>query len=242
MSQNNEMEKEITEEELMAMLQEIEQEIGLEEMNRRLTAAMENMAEANPDSAAEKLLLIQKGNFEEMLLLASEADFSNAETVEKLLHSYYENESEEAFAALIMEIGWCMLNGGAVLVPTITRNDILDMPLLGGETEDENWIPLYTSAEAAKGWPEEAVMEPVELELMTLMATVKSDFSGIVLNPGTPEPMPLDKEMLFQMQRACNDTREEEVRLANEEVDQAMASCSACPSCASGRGQNGEQN
>ena len=63
MSQNNEMEKEITEEELMAMLQEIEQEIGLEEMNRRLTAAMENMAEANPDSAAEKLLLIQKGNF-----------------------------------------------------------------------------------------------------------------------------------------------------------------------------------
>ena len=87
MSQNNEMEKEITEEELMAMLQEIEQEIGLEEMNRRLTAAMENMAEANPDSAAEKLLLIQKGNFEEMLLLASEADFSNAVTIEKLLHS-----------------------------------------------------------------------------------------------------------------------------------------------------------
>lgn len=242
MSQNNEMEKEITEEELMAMLQEIEQEIGLEEMNRRLTAAMENFAEANPDSVADKVLLIQKGNFEEMLLLVSEADFSNAETVEKLLHSYYETETEEAFAALVMEIGWCMLNGGAVLVPTITRNGILDMPLLGGDTEDENWIPLYTSAEAAKGWPEEAVMEPVELEMMSLMATIKSGFSGIVLNPGTPEPLPMDKEMLVQMQRACNDTREEEVRLANEEVDQAMASCSACPSCASGCGQNGEQN
>ena len=53
MSQINEMEKEITEEELLAMLQEIEQEIGLEEMNRRLTAAMENMAEANPDSVAD---------------------------------------------------------------------------------------------------------------------------------------------------------------------------------------------
>ncbi len=242
MSQNNEMEKEITEEELMAMLQEIEQEIGLEEMNRRLTAAMENMAEANPDSVADKVLLIQKGNFEEMLLLASEADFSNAETVEKLLHTYYETETEEAFAALIMEIGWCMINGGAVLVPTISRNNILDMPLLGGESEDESWIPLYTSAEAAKAWPEEAVMEPVELELMTLMATIKTGFSGIVLNPGTPEPMPLDREMLFQMQRACNDTREEEVRLASEEVDQAAAACSACPSCASGCGQNGDAN
>ena len=242
MSQNNEMEKEITEEELMAMLQEIEQEIGLEEMNRRLTAAMENMAEANPDSVADKVLLIQKGSFEEMLLLASEADFSNAETVEKLLHTYYETETEEAFAALIMEIGWCMLNGGAVLVPTITRDGLLDMPMLGGEGEDECWIPLYTSAEAAKGWPEEAVMEPVELEMMTLMATIKNGFSGVVLNPGTPEPMPLDQEMLMQMHRACNDTREEEVRLASEEVDQAASACSACPSCASGCGQNGEEN
>ena len=239
---NNEMEKEITEEELMAMLQEIEQEIGIEEMNRRLTAAMESFAEANPDSVADKMLLIQKGNFEEMLLLASEADFSNAETVEKLLQAYYENETEEAFAALIMEIGWCMLNGGAVLVPTISRDGMLDMPLLAGDSEDEDWIPLYTSAEAAKAWPEEAVMEPVELELMSLMASVKTGFAGIVLNPGTAAPMPMDKEMLVQMQRACNDTREEEVRLASEEIDQAASACSACPSCASGCGQNGEEN
>lgn len=217
---NAEAEAPLSVEELEAMLKELEQEIGLEEMNRRLTTAMESYAEANPQSTAEKILVIQKGNLEDMLMPEDKADFTDAKNVADLLHAYYQNEGEDTFAAVIMEIGWCMMNDGAVLVPTVQHEGRVDMPLLDDE-ESGQWIAVYTSAEHAKAWPDDAEMRPAALEMMVLLATAKTGFTGIVINPGTAEPMPLEREILEQMERACNDTRKEEARLAEEEKNNA---------------------
>lgn len=217
---NAEAEAPLSVEELEAMLKELEQEIGLEEMNRRLTTAMESYAEANPQSTAEKILVIQKGNLEDMLMPEDKADFTDAKNVADLLHAYYQNEGEDTFAAVIMEIGWCMMNDGAVLVPTVQHEGRVDMPLLDDE-ESGQWIAVYTSAEHAKAWPDDAEMRPAALEMMVLLATVKTGFTGIVINPGTAEPMPLEREILEQMERACNDTRKEEARLVEEEKNNA---------------------
>lgn len=213
---NNEIEQETEQKnasspqaEMEAMLKEIEQEIGIEEMNRLLQDAMKRRAEENPNGIENKIMRIQKGNFEEMLMPEQYADFTSAGTIAELLHAYYENPGEETFATLMLEVSWCMMNEGAVLVPSIIRDGRLDMPLLNDE-QDGDWIPLFTSIEASKVWPEEAEMRPIALEMAVLLATIRSGFKGIVLNPGTIENMPLDRVMLDHMERACNETRREE--------------------------------
>lgn len=216
---NEPMDIPMTEEDLMAMLKELEQEIGIEEMNRRLTNAMEFYAETNPGTSAEKVLLIQKGNLEDMLMAEEEVNFEDAANITAALHTYYENESDETFGALMMEIAMCKMNDGAVLIPVEQVDGRLDMPLLAGGDEageDLDWIAIYTNRELTAGWPGEAEFRPISLDLITLLANVKSGFAGVIFNPGTPEPLPLDRELLSHMERACAETREEEARLDAE--------------------------
>jgi hypothetical protein len=116
----------------------------------------------------------------------------------------------------MIEISWCMMNNGAVLVPVIVRDGRLDMPLMNDE-EGNDWVPLFTDAEIAKSWPEEADMQPITLEMAVLLASVNAGFKGVVLNPGTAEPFPLERALLQHLIQACNETRREEERLAKEQ-------------------------
>ena len=220
---NNEMEQNkesLSYEELQNMLKEIEQVIGTDEMNRQLEDFMQKLADNNPNSAESKVMRIQKGNLEEMLMQERYADYSSAEHIAELLHTYYEKRDDESFSAVLIELSWCMMNEGAVLVPTIMRDGRLDMPLMNDD-EGGDWIPLFTSPEIAKAWPEETQMQPIALEMAVLLAIVRSDFKGVVLNPGTDEPMPLDRMLLEHVERACNETRQEEARLAKEQQNDA---------------------
>ncbi len=203
-------------EEMQDMLKAIEQEIGVEEMNRRLEDAMKQLAEMNPYGIEDKLLRIQKGNLKDLLLPEAYADYTSAGTITELLHNFYQNQGEDTFGSLMIEISWCIMNNGAVLVPVIVRDGHLDMPLMSDE-EENDWVPLFTNAEVAKAWPEEAEMCPIALEMAVLLASVKAGFKGIVLNPGTAEPLPMDRALLQHLVQACNETRREEARMAKEQ-------------------------
>ena len=205
-------------EEMAEMLKAIEQEIGKEEMNRRLEETMEKLAEMNPHGIEAKLMRYQKGELKDLLLPKQYADFSSAGTITELLHNFYQNQGEDTFGSLMIEISWCMMNNGAVLVPVIVRDGRLDMPLMSDE-EENDWVPLFTSAEIAKEWPEEADMQPITMEMAVLLASVNASFKGIVLNPGTAEPLPLDRSILQHLVQACNETRREEELKAKGQQD-----------------------
>ena len=211
----NEKKDILLQDDLKAMLKELEQEVGIDEINRQLEEAIQHFAEKNPNGIENKILRIQKGSLEEILMPEKYADFRSADNIAELLHTYFQEQTEEAFSAVLIEMGWCMMNEGAVLVPTIMRDGRMDMPLLNDD-EGGDWIPLFTSPETAKAWPEEADIRPIGLEMAMLLAITRFDFKGVVLNPGTPEAMPLDRMMLEHMERACNETRKEEALLENK--------------------------
>ena len=213
--EKNEKKDILLQDDLKAMLKELEQEVGIDEINRQLEEAIQHFAKKNPNGIENKILRIQKGSLEEILMPEKYADFRSADNIAELLHTYFQEQTEEAFSAVLIEMGWCMMNEGAVLVPTIMRDGRMDMPLLNDD-EGGDWIPLFTSPETAKAWPEEADIRPIGLEMAMLLAITRFDFKGVVLNPGTPEAMPLDRMMLEHMERACNETRKEEVLLENK--------------------------
>ena len=202
--------------EMAEMLKALEAEVGKEEINRRLEETMKQLAEMNPHGIEAKLLRIQKGELKDLLLPEKYADYTAAHEITNLLHKFYENQGEDTFGSLMIEISWCMMNNGAVLVPVIVRDGRLDMPLMNDE-EGNDWVPLFTDAEIAKSWPEEADMHPFTLEMAVLLASVNAGFKGVVLNPDTAEPFPLERALLQHLIQACNETRREEERLAKEQ-------------------------
>lgn len=154
---------------------------------------------------------IQK--FEAMQIPEQEADFSETENLYRAMNRYYGNPCDDTMEQVADLLVRCKLKKAAVIVPTYMLGERMDIERIASGTPGE-WIPVYTSMEAARKWPrEESELTVMSFDSITMLVVLHEEYDGIVFNPlADDRQLAFSRDELTKAEEECVPVRWENIR------------------------------